>query len=299
VKAIHWHLNVTAKMVGYLLVASLVPLVLLGFSAFEISKRIVVEQAESQNARLLGGFTSYFKLYDDQINDMAANIAGNEAIGLSLRRADEGQVNAFDRLEMRSNMGRLLNSYVRVKGLVSIDVFSLGGLHFHVGETLNVSEVSLAQITQLLQEALASKAPTLWRGVNDNLNTGSQQRKVISVVRAIKYYSAQTGNSDTVGLLVINLNDEIMRTYLQGGAVGGRYATVPVGSQWPYCVALRSTAVWPALDACTFRFGARYQQRAAVHAGRRGRADERLRSRRAAARARLHHAAQVADAKGQ
>ncbi len=211
-----WKLNITAKMIGYLLVASLVPLILLGVSAFEISKRIVVQQAESENARLLGGFASYFKLYDDQVNDMAANIAGNEAIALALRNADEGKINVFDSIEMRANMGRLLNGFVRIKGLVSIDVFSVGGVHFHVGETLSVSEVGLAQTTTLLQEALASKTPTLWRGIDNNLNVGSQQKKVISVVRAIKNYSALTGKSDTVGLLVINLNGEIMRTYLQG-----------------------------------------------------------------------------------
>jgi signal transduction histidine kinase/DNA-binding NarL/FixJ family response regulator len=213
---VKWQLNITAKMIGYLLVASLVPLILLGVSAFEISKRIVVQQAELENARLLGGFASYFKLYDDQVNDMAANIAGNESIASALRNADEGKINVFDRIEMRSNMGRLLNGFVRIKGLVSIDVFSVGGVHFHVGETLNVSEVSIEQTSSLLREALASKTPTLWRGIDNNLNIGSQQKKVISVVRAIKNYSALTGKSDTVGLLVINLNGEIMRTYLQG-----------------------------------------------------------------------------------
>ena len=213
---VKWRLNITVKLVGYLLVASLVPLILLGLSAFEISKRVVVQQAESENARLLAGFASYLKLYDDQVNDMAANIAGNEAIGLSLRMADEGTVSAYDNLEIHSNMGRMLNSYVRVKGLVSIDVLSIAGAHFHVGETLNVSKVSEQLTSSLLNEALASRAPTLWRGVDNNLNTGSEQKKVISVVRAIRHYSSITGKSDTVGLLVINLNDEIMRAYLQG-----------------------------------------------------------------------------------
>ncbi len=217
-----WQLNITAKMVSYLLVASLVPLLLLGWSAFEISRRIVVQQAELENTRLVASFASYFKLYDDQVNDMAANIAGNEAIGVSLRRADMGQVNTFDNLDMRSNMGRLLNSYVRIKGLVSIDVFSLGGVHFHVGETLNVSKVDARKTTQLLNEALASRVATVWRGIDDNLNSGSQQKKVISVVRAIKHYSALTGSSDTVGLLVINLNDEIMGAFLQGVPLADR-----------------------------------------------------------------------------
>jgi signal transduction histidine kinase/CheY-like chemotaxis protein len=211
-----WRFNVTAKMVGYLLVASLVPLVLLGISAFEISKRIVLEQAEAENARLVGSFASYFKLYGDQVNDMAANIAGNEAIGAALRRTEEDKVTAFDRLEMGATMGRLLNSYVRVKGLVSIDVFSVKGEHFHVGESLNSSRVDPARTAALFSEAVGSRAPTLWRGVDDNLDASSRQKKVLSVVRAIQHFSAGSGQSDTVGVLVIELNDEIMRTFLQG-----------------------------------------------------------------------------------
>jgi signal transduction histidine kinase/HPt (histidine-containing phosphotransfer) domain-containing protein/ActR/RegA family two-component response regulator/HAMP domain-containing protein len=208
--------NITAKMLGYLLAASIVPLLLLGLTAFQISKKVVIEQAEDENARLLGSFSSYLNLYNDQVEDMAANIAGNEAIGLAIRNADERAASAFGNLEMRAQMGRILNSYVRVKGLVAIDIFSQGGEHFHVGETLSVSEVSQTQVRKLMDEALSARSPNLWRGIDDNLNSGSQQKKVSSIVRAIQHFSPATGKSDTVGLLVINLNDEIMRTFLKG-----------------------------------------------------------------------------------
>ena len=46
-------------MLGYLLAAGIFPLMLLGVGAFEISKRIVIEQAEAENIRLLGSFASY------------------------------------------------------------------------------------------------------------------------------------------------------------------------------------------------------------------------------------------------
>lgn len=55
--------NITAKMLGYLLAASIFPLVLLGATAFEISKRIVIAQAEAENARLVGSFSAYLRLY--------------------------------------------------------------------------------------------------------------------------------------------------------------------------------------------------------------------------------------------
>ena len=120
---------------------------------------------------------------------------------------------------MRAQMGRMLNSYVRIKGLVSIDVFSVGGEHFHVGETLSASQVDINRLGVLLQEAKASATPVLWRGIDANINAGSGQAQVISVVRAIEHYAPATGKSDTVGLLVINLNDEVMRSYLRGVAL--------------------------------------------------------------------------------
>ena len=211
----NWRSNITVKMLGYLLAASIVPLVLLGVTAFEIAQHIVVQQAESENARLVGSFSSYLKLYNEQVEDLAANIAGNEAVALALRASDEHVSDTFSALEMRANMGRILNSYVRVKGLVSIDVFSIGGMHFHVGETLNVTQVDRARLERLTQEARFAASPVVWRGVDDNLNTGSQQAKVVTLTRAIKLFSAATGRSDVAGLLVISLNDEIMRSYLQ------------------------------------------------------------------------------------
>ena len=214
-----WHSNITTRMVAYLLAAGVLPLVVLGFLAFETAKRVVIAQAEAENARMVASFSSYLRLYNDQVEDLAANIAGNEAIGLALRGTGIQSANSFDSLEMRARMGRMLNSYMRIKGLVSIDVFSLGGEHFHVGETLSASQVDYKRVGMLLQEAKSSVTPVLWRGIDTNINVASDQSKVISVIRAIEHYAPETGKSDTVGLLVISLNDEVMRAYLRGVAL--------------------------------------------------------------------------------
>ncbi len=211
-----WRFNLTAKMLAFLLLAGVLPVVLLGAVAFEISKRVLIEQAESDNLRLAGSFSSYYRLYQDQIEDMAANLAGNPAIGQALAQADATQASTYSALEMRAQMGYILNNYVRVRGLDSIHLFSLGGAHFQAGQTLDFSQVQKAVADALLQEALAAPGPVLWRGIDANLNQNSDTPKTISVVRAIQYFSPTRGSSEVVGLLVINLNDEIMRRYLQG-----------------------------------------------------------------------------------
>jgi signal transduction histidine kinase/CheY-like chemotaxis protein len=206
--------NITVKLLGYLLVAGIVPLTVLGFSALEIAKRIVLEQARTENVHLVGGFASYLALYRDQIEDLATNISGNEAVGGALRIADDANASGFDSLNLRAQIGYTLNSYVRVKGLVSLDLFSLGGAHFHVGETLNITPVASDAVQALIAQASDAKTPTLWRGIGLNINKNSRFAQVNTVVRAIRHFSPATGKTDTVGVLVISLTDDIMREYV-------------------------------------------------------------------------------------
>jgi signal transduction histidine kinase/HPt (histidine-containing phosphotransfer) domain-containing protein/ActR/RegA family two-component response regulator/HAMP domain-containing protein len=206
--------NITVKLLGYLLAAGIVPLTVLGFSALEISKRIVLEQAQSENIRMLGGFASYLSLYRDQVEDLATNIAGDEAVGGALRRADDPESSGYDSLNIRAQIGYALNNYVRVRGLVSLDLFSSGGAHFHVGETLNASTVAPETAAELLLQATQSASPSVWHGVGPNINQSSRYAQVTSVLRAIRHFSPKSGKYDAAGLLVISLSDDIMKEYL-------------------------------------------------------------------------------------
>ncbi len=208
-------INIAGRMLGYMLIASILPLALLGFTAFETSKRLVTEQAKAENARLVGSFVSYLQLYFTQVEDLATNLSGNEAIGAALRRSATSKDTAYDSLETRANMGRMLNNYVRVVGMVSIDVFSMTGAHFHVGETLKSESVDPSRLAGLMKEAQASGTATLWRGIDKSLNVGARQEKAIFVVRTIQHFEPSTGRTDTVGLLVIALNNDIMEAYLR------------------------------------------------------------------------------------
>ncbi len=215
-------LNITAKLVGYLLVAGIVPLLIFSLAAFQIAREIVITQAGEYNQRLMSDTSSYLSLYRNQVEDLAANIVGNEAIPRALRDADIGAASSYETLNTKAQIGYILNGFVRVKGLVSIDLFSAKGKHFHVGETLNVSGVQINSVQRMIQEAAATDKAVVWRGIEDNINTASTQKKVITVTRLIKYFSPESGTTDNVGLLVINLNDDIMREYFSAeNAQGG------------------------------------------------------------------------------
>jgi len=148
-------LNITARLVGYLLVAGVVPLLVFGIAAFQIAREIVINQAGEYNQRLMSDTSIHLRLYRNQVEDLAANIAGNEGIARALRDADSGAASSYQTLNTKAQIGYILNSFVRVKGLVSLDLFSLNGKHFHVGETLNVSGVEQGEVRRMIQEASA------------------------------------------------------------------------------------------------------------------------------------------------
>ncbi len=216
-------ISIATRLLGYFLLAGIVPLLLLGYSAFEISRGIVIDQAGQSHLQRASDLRAYLDFYYTQIEDLASNIAGNEAIGAALERSSlriKDKDDNFDRLKTSAQIGYILNSYVRVKGLVSIDLLATNGTHFHVGDTLDKSDVADNKVQEMIDETHTSDGSVLWLGVEDNLNRSSNQKKVLVAVRAIRYFSPTTGKSEFVGLLVININaSAVFASYLQGGDV--------------------------------------------------------------------------------
>ncbi len=213
-------ISISTRLLGYLFLAGVMPLLLLGYSSFEISRSIVIDQAGQYHLQRASDLRTYLDFYYNQIEDLASNIAGNEAIGEALEpssRIAKDKNDEFDKLNTYAQIGYILNSYIRVKGLVSIDLLSNDGRHFHVGDTLDASDIDKNKVRQMIDEAHAGDEGLIWLGVEENMNRASTQKQVLVAVRDIRYFSPTTGVSESVGLLVININAAaVFSSYLQG-----------------------------------------------------------------------------------
>lgn len=207
------HLSITTKLVAYLLLASVVPLLAFGLSALHIARTIVIDQASEYSVRLASHAATYFTLYRQQVEDLAASIAGNEAIADALDASEQQTAGSYEMLNTRAQIGYILNSFVRVKGLVSIDLFTPGGKHFYIGRTLNASDTQAEVVSRMLADTELARASSYWRGVEDNVNRYSPQAKVVTLTRTIRHFDAGRATNTTVGLLLINLDDEAFRDY--------------------------------------------------------------------------------------
>ena len=195
--------NIVHRFVAYLMVLSILPLVVLGVASFEIARSALHDEAERHLWQLLSERKRYVDLQTEQTEDLIANISGVEAItsGLSLPYdpADD-----YARLSMQARMGYILNGYVNIKGLVSIDIFSQTGAQYHVGDTLDVGTLRHDVLALLRRQAASSTRPVYWAGIIDNVNGNSRHPKVITAAKVIYGFRPATSEQVALGLLLVN-----------------------------------------------------------------------------------------------
>jgi signal transduction histidine kinase len=204
-----WHNNITSKLVLYFLLTGVVPLLLFGISTFWMAHSFISKQVTINNHRTLSETRQFLALYAEQLEDLAANIAGNEIIAQALHQANVAGDDDYNRLHTKAQIGYILNHFLSTRGLVSLNVVALNGRHFHVGATLDTHDLPSPTVRRLLQEAQASGQSTYWRGMDDGANLGMTSRKVYTLVRPISHYDEERHHHAVVGLLLISLDDTI------------------------------------------------------------------------------------------
>lgn len=199
--------NISVKLTGFLLLISVVPLLFLEFSSSNVAKKTILAMASSYSAQLLANQRDYLNLQMDQVENLASNIGSveeiNRVLGAPMGAGNENN-RAYDSLATQARIGYILSGYSNLKGLVSIDLFTLQGTQFHVGDTLDVSAKRNELRDALFQQALQSPDPVVWHGIEDNVNAASSYKKVIVASKVIKRIDEKQLDLEPVGLLLIN-----------------------------------------------------------------------------------------------
>jgi HAMP domain-containing protein len=148
----------------------------------------------------------YINLVMDDVESLIANLSGIDEVRNALVRSS-GET-SYDKLTTQATIGYILSGYTNLKGLVSIDLFSLDGAHYHVGETLNANNVNNDILAKLYSETRDSEGFANWSGIEPNINLDSEYQNVIT---ATKILSASAGNSSAAseGLLVVSYDPNV------------------------------------------------------------------------------------------
>ena len=174
--------RLTRQLLAFLLGVSIIPLLVLGYTSTETSKTILQEQVRRNTVELMVKQKDYLELLLDGIESLIANISSVDDVKKAV--LENSSADDYASLYTQAKIGYILSGYSNIRGLVSIDVFALSGVHYHVGDTLNINELRREVKESLFNEAFAAKGAVLWTGIEDNVNANSAQSKVITAAKA-------------------------------------------------------------------------------------------------------------------
>ena len=217
-RSVKLRINLTQKFMAFLLLAAILPLIIVGVSAYQVSRTIVHEEAIRFTQALVDSQSDYLDLQSQQIGSLIANLVSVEAITEAL--ANDVQTDAYTNLATQARIGYILDGYSNLQGLVSIDIFTMRGTHYHVGDTLDVSRLRTDVIARLFLDARTYSPNVVWEGIEHNVNASSTQLHVITAARMIMNTTRGSATSEPVGMLLVNSSVDELHTHFDHGNLG-------------------------------------------------------------------------------
>ncbi len=187
----------------FLGLASVLPLMVLGIISDNVSRTVIEQDVTNYAQALVSAQRDYLDVLFQEIESLIVNISGVEEIKTAIDDAASSP-DEFTRLATHARIGYILSGYSGVKGLVSLDIFTPGKAHYHVGDTLNVQEIDQAALDKIKVYTWASDNLVTWVGVEDNVNINSTHRKVITAARLFQIIDPISLEEEPGALLLVN-----------------------------------------------------------------------------------------------
>lgn len=197
--------NIIVKFVIYLMLTSLLPLLLLGIVSTMKANNIIQEKVGYFTNDMLFERKKHLELIMEDVETIIANVNSIDDIK-SVLANDAIDDDSYTKLATQAKIGYILSNYFNVEGLVSIDIYSNHGSHYHVGDTLDTSQINNKLKDEIYQDALNSGEQIYWDGITSNINKNSTQEKVISAVKIIKTMDTEKMIEVPIGVLIVNYN---------------------------------------------------------------------------------------------
>jgi signal transduction histidine kinase len=219
-------LNLTWTFVIYLIFLSIFPLFLVSVIAYQNAYNALKEESQRSTKQLINAQQDYLDLQLRQLASLLTNVSGVDEIRDALTNVESAS--AFQRLSAQARVGYILNNYLNLTGLVSIDIFGIRGEHFHVGDTLDIDSTRPEILEMIRNETLRNGTATAWIGMLPNVNGNSTIPLVLTAARS----AYQVGfTSDTAspyaGIIIALYNpDALYETYSKVNFGQGGYMVI-------------------------------------------------------------------------
>lgn len=200
-------LNTTGKFVLFLLGVSVLPLLLVGAISYNTSRAVIQDEVSNYTQALLVRQKDYLELLLQSVESLIANVSGIEDIKQALGD-DNPDSDTYTQLATRAKIGYILNGYLNLRGLVSIDIITLDGTHYHVGDTLSAGNIDWEAYQRIYDQANASRRLVAWTGVENNINSDSTYRQVVTAAKVLRTVNAEELQEEPRGLLLVTYSTD-------------------------------------------------------------------------------------------
>jgi two-component sensor histidine kinase len=203
---------------------SLVPLIILGAISYRVSRFAVRERAYHYVTEIMTEQKNYLNLLMSNVESLMRSLSSQEDIRQVLQdlNVDRDLRDDFKRLSTQAKIGYILSEYNNLDGILSIDLFSMDGVLYHVGETLVAGEIRKSTQEKLFSEAINSKRSVAWVGMIDSVMDSSYHPKTIAAVKVIKALDTQTGEEHPIGILAISYDIHVFNQKFQHKGLTGQ-----------------------------------------------------------------------------
>jgi len=195
------------NLVLFLLLTSILPLLVLSVISDNVSRTVIGQDVTDYTHVMVHAQSDYLDVLFQEIESLIINISGVDEIKTAVD--DESATpNEYTRLATHAQIGYILSGYSGVKGLVSLDIFTPGNAHYHVGDTLNVQRINQSLLETMKVDIRNSDSLVTWFGVEDNVNSNSSYKKVITAARLLRTVDPVTLQEKSDALLLVNYSLE-------------------------------------------------------------------------------------------
>jgi Signal transduction histidine kinase regulating C4-dicarboxylate transport system len=200
----------------FLMFATILPLLIGELTAYIIYRQTVKEEVSAFNKAWIARQKDYMELLLQEEESLMENIANLDSVKSILGESNSG-MDVNTNLNAQNTISQILNGY-NMEGLVSIDLISAGGYHYHVGDAIDFKVVDQETRNKSYQAALNSPQSIVWMGWENNMNVNSAQRHVITAVKLINKFDPGTRREIPVGLLILNYNPDSFYDHFINGS---------------------------------------------------------------------------------
>jgi signal transduction histidine kinase/CheY-like chemotaxis protein len=204
--------NLSTKLVLFVLSISVLPLLVVGLLAYNVARQVSEQQVTQYAQALLAQQTDYLDLILRQTESLIGSVSGVDTIKSALDETYDPSDN-YRRLATQAEIGYILNRFIDLDGLVSIDIIGNNGARYHVGDTLDSTELNQAVLDNLLARAGSATGGVLWAGLEDNITVRSSHPHVLTAAKELTIVDPSTLDERPVGLLLVQFSVERLYDY--------------------------------------------------------------------------------------